>query len=93
MIHWYCRKLLKTLLKQVENLQEYKVKHKYWKRSDAYLFEYRGYKKIVKGCCCKYSAAFSGFAHWLSRNKGAEIRRAIKRSVKNEQKIFNERAK
>ena len=93
LIHWYCRKLLEALLRQVENLQRYKVKRKYRQQPSDYLFEYRGYKKIVRGCCCKYSAAFQGFAHWLERNKRKNIHNAIKRDVKKEQKSFARKAK
>ena len=93
LIHWYCRKLLKALLRQVENLQRYSVKRKYRQQPSDYLFKYRGYKKIVRGCCCKYSAAFQGFAHWLERYKGQSIRTAIKKSVKQEQKSFARKAK
>ena len=88
LIHWYCRRLLKVILKEIEVTKKYTLKHKYRKRPDAYLFEHRGYKKIIYGCCCRYSAAFNGFVSWLERTKGHNIRNSIKRSVKQEKKSF-----
>ena len=82
LIHWYCRKLLKMVLKRIPGYQRYHVKHKYPENPDSYLFEYRGYKKIVRGCCCKSSAAYLGFTSWLERNMLQTIKKRVKRDSK-----------
>ena len=88
LIHWYCRKLLRALLKQIEDVKKYRVQHKYDDHPDTYLFQYRGYQKKVGGCCCRSAAAYQGLIYWLERNKGQSIRSLIKRSVKLEKKSF-----
>jgi hypothetical protein len=82
MIHFYCWRLLHQVLKQVKGSKRYATKHKYPERSDSWLFQYGYYKKTVYGCCCRYSAAFKGFTHWLNRNRGQRIRSQIKKGTK-----------
>jgi len=83
MVHRYCKIVLNELLKRVKDLQKYQVYHRPMIRYDTWLFKYRGYQKLTKGCCCKYSAASTGFIYWLERNCLQRIKRLNKKCSKS----------